>query len=205
MTTHDSPTAAQAAWRLHVRRLGFPHRPGTDLAGCSVWLRYTWEGRRPSPLVEVTDAVRPPSGERLAALGGFLLELERQLAGPAAARATGLSVLRTRPGGGGPGADDRAWLSALATAAEEVGLSCVAACFASRDEFSVLGPADPLVVPAQRGSGTSTVVTRLVSTGRRGAELNPNRHGGSSGAREPSRSPSNRPAAESMPRTSVAP
>lgn len=148
MTPHDYCSTAASAerdWRRLVRRLGSRHGSGADLPAHSVWLRFAWPEQQASRLVEVTDAVQPPTGAQVDSLAGFLTELERQLApsdrdDELPVPACRLAVLRTRPGGGAPDAADLAWTSALVEAAERAGLTCVLACFGSRDDFRTLSP-----------------------------------------------------------------
>ena len=80
-------------------------------------------------------------------------------------------------------------------AAREAGVTCDLVHFASDDRLVTL-PSRPGRARARQGSGVMIVVTTEVRDGFAGAELNPNRHGGSSRARAPSRAPSKRPEAE---------
>jgi hypothetical protein len=92
-------------WRRLMSPLGF--------ASASLWL-VVIEGDRPVPrILEIVELGEPPSGEEIDAYAGVLA--------PLAAPDSRFAFLRSRPGGGRPDADDRAWARALYDAGRRAG------------------------------------------------------------------------------------
>lgn len=140
ITRLTTTTALTRAWR------NLTH--GTRFRRHSVWLLLLDAGHRPvQPVIELEDALEPPGPEELSPLVDFLTELATGAAGGPCS----LAVLRSRPGGGLPTAEDRAWGTALHRAATAAGVPCLGAHFAN-DEHLVALPVgrDPAPAPDER-------------------------------------------------------
>ena len=93
------------AWRRLMEPLGF--------GGHSIWMMLVDGDDRPIPhLTEIEDAEEPPEPADVRGLA----ELMRRIRGELAPEAR-FAFLRSRPGGGGPSHDDRAWAQYLYEAA----------------------------------------------------------------------------------------
>ncbi|WP_114424292.1 hypothetical protein [Nocardioides houyundeii] len=141
MTPHTltSRAAVERAWRNMTHGSGFTRH--------SIWLMVIDdEDRVVQPVIEIEDAVRPPDSRALTPFTEFLAELTRVPDGPPCR----IAVLRSRPGGGGPGADDRGWAAAMAASARAAGVCCGPVHFASDDTLVAL-PADLSGLVSGRG------------------------------------------------------
>lgn len=93
------------AWRHLMEPLGFSRH--------SIWMMLIGDDDRPIPrITEIDGAVTPPEPREVDGLA----ELLRRLRADVAPRAR-FAFLRSRPGGGGVGPDDRGWAEALYAAA----------------------------------------------------------------------------------------
>jgi hypothetical protein len=92
-------------WRRLMTPLGF--------SSASLWM-VVIEGERPVPhILEIVELGEPPDSADIDSFAGLL----RPLAEPG----TRFALLRSRPGGGGPDATDRAWALALYEAGRRAG------------------------------------------------------------------------------------
>lgn len=118
MTTDNAPfrpiirTQAdlELAWRQLMSPLGFGRH--------SIWMMLVDTDDRPVPqITEIEDADEPPTPEQTETMSGFFGRLVTDVC-PGAR----LAFLRSRPGGGGANADDRAWAQSLYDAARLAGV-----------------------------------------------------------------------------------
>lgn len=101
----------EATWRRLMEPLGFSRH--------SLWLMLLDADGRPVPqLVEIDDAHRAPGEEDLDGFAHFVLDLVTDLV-PGGR----LAALRSRPGVGGPDADDLGWARVLVGACRRVGVA----------------------------------------------------------------------------------
>lgn len=105
LPTLHTQTDVEQMWRRLMTPLGF--------AAASLWM-VVIEGERPVPsILEIVELGEPPDDEDVAAFAKLL----EHLAEPD----TRFALLRSRPGGGRPDADDRAWARALHEAGRRAG------------------------------------------------------------------------------------
>ena len=99
--TIRSQADLEAAWRTLMGPLGFSQH--------SVWVMLIGADDRPFPrLTRIDEAENPPTDAELAGFAEMLGTLRSELAPDGR-----VAFLRSRPGGGGLTADDRAWADAL--------------------------------------------------------------------------------------------
>jgi hypothetical protein len=100
----------EGAWRHLMEPLGF--------SGHSLWLMFIQPDDRLFPhITQIEEAVAPPTGDEGAALVDVLVQLREEHV-----RGGRIAFLRSRPGGGGPVADDLAWARSLYAACHVAGL-----------------------------------------------------------------------------------
>lgn len=133
MTTFmlTSRAAVERAWR------NLTH--GSPFDRHSLWvLLIDAEDRPATHVIEIEDAVLPPSGDGVAPFAEFLAELGRRVA----AKPCRVAMLRSRPGGGPPTATDLGWATAMYDAASRARLTCEVVHFASTGILVPLPPDD---------------------------------------------------------------
>jgi hypothetical protein len=92
-------------WRRLMSPLGF--------RSCSLWM-VVIQGERPVPqITEIVELDGPPDDEVVDSFAAVL--------GPLASPGARFALLRSRPGGGRPDVDDRAWARALYDAGRRAG------------------------------------------------------------------------------------
>jgi hypothetical protein len=103
----------ERAWRHLMGELGFSQH--------QLWVMLVGSDDRPvRHLVEVPGAVEPPGADEVAALGGFLAGLQRDVVGPEGR----VAFLLSRPGRDGVCGTDRQWAVALYDACRSNHVPC---------------------------------------------------------------------------------
>jgi hypothetical protein len=126
----------ERVWRHLMEPLGFGSH--------SLWLMFIEPDGRVLPhLTQIEDAVRPPTGDKEAAFVGFLRRL-----GDAFLPGERICFLRSRPGRGGPGADDLAWARSLYAACRAAGVETDVVHLATDDTLVPLPMDVALAEPA---------------------------------------------------------
>jgi hypothetical protein len=105
LPTLRTQSDVEAMWRRLMTPLGF--------GSPSLWM-VVIEGDRPVPkILEIVELGEPPDSDEVESFAKLLAGL--------ADLGTRFALLRSRPGGGRPNADDRAWASALYEAGRRAG------------------------------------------------------------------------------------
>ena len=126
----------ERVWRHLMEPLGF--------GGHSLWLMFIEpDGRVLPQLTQIEDTVRPPTGDEEAVFAGFLSRL-----GDALGPGERICFLRSRPGRGGPGPDDRAWARSLYAACRVAGVETDVVHLATDDTLVPLPMDEALAEPA---------------------------------------------------------
>ena len=115
-------------WRRLMSPLGF--------SGQTLWMVVIHDDRPFRQIMEIVEAVEPPED-------GDVEAFARVLA-PLALAGTRFAFLRSRPGGGGPDAVDRAWARALHHAGRRAG-ACVDVIHLAHDHDVLPIPLDDLL------------------------------------------------------------
>jgi hypothetical protein len=122
----------EAMWRRLMSPLGF----GSE----SLWM-IVIEGERPVPkILEIVQLGEPPDDDEIDTYAGVLA--------PLADPDTRFALLRTRPGGGRPDANDRAWARALYDAGRRAGAHLEVIHLAHDHDVLPLAMDDLLAEPA---------------------------------------------------------
>jgi hypothetical protein len=105
LPTLRTQSDVEAMWRRLMTPLGF--------GSPSLWM-VVIEGDRPVPkILEIVELGEPPDSDEVESFAKLLAGL--------ADLGTRFALLRSRPGGGRPNADDRAWASSLYEAGRRAG------------------------------------------------------------------------------------
>ena len=122
----------EAMWRRLMSPLGF--------ASSSLWM-VVIERDRPVPrILEIVELGEPPTGDEVDKYAGVLA--------PLVTADTRFAFLRSRPGGGRPDADDRAWARALYDAGRRAGARLEVIHLAHDHDVLPLAMDDLLAEPA---------------------------------------------------------
>jgi hypothetical protein len=122
----------ESMWRRLMSPLGF--------ASESLWM-IVIEGGHPVPqILEIVQLGEPPEDDEIDAYAGVLA--------PLAVGGTRFALLRTRPGGGRPDANDRAWARALYDAGRRAGAHLEVIHLAHDHDVLPLAMDDLLAEPA---------------------------------------------------------
>jgi hypothetical protein len=124
-------------WRFLMRPLGF----GSE----SLWFVYI--AADGALLPHVTQVEQLPASPDLDQVADFV-ECVHEVVADQGDNGQRVAFLRSRPGGGGPTARDRAWAAALVIACREIGLPCEVVHLATDHDVVPLPGEDLMLVPA---------------------------------------------------------
>ncbi|MFN8188989.1 MAG: hypothetical protein U0R78_00900 [Nocardioidaceae bacterium] len=132
----SSQADLEAAWRFLMKPLGF--------SGESLWFMLVEpDGTVVPSITQLEDAAEPPDDDVLLSLTTHLSTMIDDLD----LRGARVAFRRSRPGGGGPDARDRAWARSITSACRLVGLPCEVVHLATDHDVHPL-PGDDLVAAA---------------------------------------------------------